>query len=209
MSSHFGYGYDSQLGYYSRMKHRLKEIMKEKGVTQERLASLIGAHPITISKLVRGKMRLSDKWIEKISSALEVPPTELFAERQTIPIVGYVGAGAEIWPIDDHAPGAGLDEVELPWPVGENAVAVIVRGQSMHPVYREGDIIIYEERHEDPTHLIARECVVRLTDGRTFIKELAPGSKPGHFTLLSWNAPPIHDAPVAWAAPVRYVKRKV
>ena len=191
------------------MKHRLKEIMRQKGITQEQLADMVEAHPMTISKLVRGTMRLSDVWVEKIATALNISPAELFEVPRTVPVVGYVGAGDEIIPIDDHALGAGLDEVELPLPLGKDAVAVIVRGNSMYPAYREGDIIVYEKKFEgDLTPLIGRECIVRLEDGRSYVKELARGSGPGLWTLISHNAPPIPDVRLAWAAPVTFVKRK-
>lgn len=191
------------------MRYKIKQLLKQMGITQERLAHELGTHPVTISKLLAGKISMTDKWLERIADFLQVPPTDLIDWDNKIPVMGHVGAGAEVFPADDQGHGAALDEIDLPWPAGPNAVAVIVRGASMHPAYRDGDIIIYEDVHTDPTTLIGRECIVRLADGRMFVKELAPGSRPGHFTLLSWNAPPIHDAPVLWAAPVRYVKRKI
>lgn len=191
------------------MRYKIKQLLKEKGITQERLAMELGTHPVTISKLLSGKIVMSDRWLERIAEALRVSPTELIDWDRKVPVVGYVGAGAQISPAPDIAHGAALEEIDLPWPAGPEAAAVIVRGDSMHPVYREGDILIYEDRHADPVHLLGRECVVALADGRMYVKELAKGSKPGLFTLLSWNAPPIYDTAVAWAAPVRYVKRNI
>ena len=54
-----------------------------------------------------------------------------------IPVLGIVGAGGEVRPIDDHAQGAALEEVECP--PGSSAfhvVALRINGDSMHPVFR-------------------------------------------------------------------------
>ena len=190
----------------------LREWRKYRGLTQEALAELLDTGKAVISRLETGQQRYHQDWIEALAKALDIDPVDLFRPPpavRRVPVVGYVGAGAQITPAPDIAHGAALEEIDLPWPAGPEATAVIVRGDSMHPVYREGDILIYEDRHTDPAHLLGRECIVALTDGRMYVKELARGSKPGLFTLLSWNAPPIYDAAVAWAAPVRYVKRKV
>ena len=126
---------------------------------------------------------------------------------QMIPVVGYIGAGAEITPFDDHEKGAALEEVEAPPGAGDSVVAVIVRGDSMYPAYRNRDEIYYERYDGPPIDLIGRECIVKLTDGRMYIKTLAAGSEPGLVTLLSFNFPPITDVPIEWAAPVKWVRK--
>lgn len=126
-----------------------------------------------------------------------------------IPVVGHVGAGAEIFGLDDAIKGGGLDEIEAPPGAGPNAIAVKVRGDSMLPAYHDGDVIIYDERREGASigEFTGRECVVRVEDGRTFIKSLAGGSRPGLWTLWSYNAAPMHDVALEWAARVRWIER--
>ncbi|MFG1429303.1 XRE family transcriptional regulator [Roseixanthobacter glucoisosaccharinicivorans] len=130
-------------------------------------------------------------------------------DSHTVPVVGYVGAGAEVHGIDDHEKGGGLDEIEAPPGASPHAVAVRVRGESMLPAYREGDHIIYDElaTGADIARYINKECVVRLTDGRTFIKTLARGSEDDCWTLWSYNAPPMTDMLLEWAAKVRWVEK--
>lgn len=118
-----------------------------------------------------------------------------------IPLVGYVGAGAEIFPMDV------LDRVEAPPGVaGPNTVAVRVKGDSMLPVYRDGDLIYYDD-HQPPEQLIGRDVVVELEDGRHLVKQLMPSPILGTWTLLSHNAAPITEARVVWAARVRWVQK--
>lgn len=128
-----------------------------------------------------------------------------------IPLVGYVGAGHQIHPMDDFALGAGLDIVDSPPTYGEPApaVAVEVRGDSMFPVYREGDQIYYSrERDFQIEEMINRESVVQLADGRTLLKTIRRGPTPGRYSLDSYNASPIEDVEIRWAAPIIWIRRK-
>jgi phage repressor protein C with HTH and peptisase S24 domain len=119
----------------------------------------------------------------------------------TAPAVGYVGAGYEIEPIDDHAMGAGLEDVDLAPGVPDDAVVVIVRGDSMYPRYKDGEGIFYIRDQRNPAELVGEECIVKLEDGRMFVKDLEKGQE-GRFDLLSPNAPPLRNQAVEWAAPV-------
>ena len=122
----------------------------------------------------------------------------------SVNVVGYVGAGSEVRPFDDHEMGAGLETVETDFPVKPGTVAVIVRGDSMLPIFEDGDLIGYMEDSADPTTLIGKTCVVRLMDGRTFIKKLRRGSDDGVFTLVSANASDIEDVEIEWARRYRF-----
>lgn len=129
----------------------------------------------------------------------------------TVPTVGYVGAGSEVYSIDDMAMGDSLDEggIEVPFSGSSSAVSVIVRGDSMEPAYHDGDRLIYDDRRDgDYTDLINRECIVHLNDGRTYVKILLRGSEPGLWTLISHNASPITDVPISWAARVKWVLKR-
>jgi phage repressor protein C with HTH and peptisase S24 domain len=115
---------------------------------------------------------------------------------------GYVGAGAEILPFDDHNIGPDLDPVDLPPGLPDDAVLVIVRGDSMYPRYFDDERLFYVRRDDNPATHVGRECVVKLQDGRMFVKILRRGPDEGYFNLESWNAPLIEDVAVEWAAPV-------
>lgn len=121
-------------------------------------------------------------------------------------MVGYVGAGAEIFSIDDHAKGGGLDEVERPLGASRSTVAVRVRGDSMRPAYKDGDLLYYDQQaNGDLSHLIGADCVVRLTDGRMFVKELRRNGNG--YWLHSHNADPMLDVVIDWAAKVKWVHK--
>ncbi len=130
--------------------------------------------------------------------------------RRPIPVVGYVGAASQFEGLDDHAHGSGLDEIEAPPGVPDGAIAVIVRGDSGYPSIRDGMVLIYWDKHEDPEALVSEECFVRLKDGRTLVKILQRGARPGLWTLDSINrlTPPIPDVEIEWAAPIEVRLRR-
>jgi len=125
-----------------------------------------------------------------------------YATRQ-IKLVGTVGFGAEI------KTNSGVQDTYVETPpgiAGPHTVAVLVQGDSMLPVYRDGDIIYYDPP-EDPAGLVGRDVVARLADGRQLVKQLMMGTSDVVWTLLSHNAAPIVDVAIEWVARVRWVQK--
>jgi phage repressor protein C with HTH and peptisase S24 domain len=60
-----------------------------------------------------------------------------------VPVIGYAQAGSDGFFDDAGYPaGNGWDELEFPHVTDDRAYALEVSGDSMEPVYRDGDIII-------------------------------------------------------------------
>lgn len=189
--------------------NRLREIRLERKLTLDQVAKAAGTTNQQVGMLERGERRLTVEWMERLAPVLRVQPAELLVttEPRKIPVIGYVGAGFQIYPVDDHPKGVGIGEVDVPPGLVEpNAVAVIVKGDSMIPVLEENDIIYYDTQAEgDLTHLIGRLCVVQCTDGSTYVKTLK--STDGRYWLHSYNAEPLFPAGIQWAARVLWVKK--
>ena len=62
---------------YTIMEHRIKELIKEKGYTQQEFADLLGMSRVGLAQIVNGKP--SYPTLEKIATALNVPMWQLFA----------------------------------------------------------------------------------------------------------------------------------
>jgi phage repressor protein C with HTH and peptisase S24 domain len=119
---------------------------------------------------------------------------------------GYVGAGEAVHPFTHEDPGA-LEPLPAP-PGMETASAYKVRGESMNPVYREGDILFFAGAAEPPNQLLGKDCMVQVTDGARLIKNLRKGSKRGHYRLYSYATDTeSDDVRLDWAAPVKWVQR--
>ena len=146
---------------------------------------------------------ISLEYLEKLAGAIGMRVTDFLAT--TVPIVGKVGAGAEVHPFDDAPSREGLDQVDAPAGCPLDAVAVIVEGESMFPDYWPGDVLIYRrDMPFDRDRCLYQDCVVRVVDGPTLVKRVKPGSRPDRLTLESTNAPPRVDQAIEWAAPVLF-----
>jgi len=147
------------------------------------------------------------KWAMAYARLYDVDPADVMfgGERPKVPIVGYIGAGAQILPIDDFPKGSGLDEV--PCPSGLNpqrTVAAIVRGSSMEPAIPDGWRVFYSrDPEQDVNGVVGKLCVVKLAEGPTMLKQVRRGATTGRFNLISTNAALLEDQALEWASPVR------
>ena len=85
--------------------------------------------------------------IEKTSLSKSVASTsrKRSVPRGSVPLIGFAQAGVGGFFDDGGFPvGQGWEEVELPTGASENAYALRVSGDSMMPLYREGDIIVVD-----------------------------------------------------------------
>lgn len=90
--------------------------------------------------------------------------------REKIPLIGLAQAGGSGFFDDGGYPaGAGWDEVELPLTRDAHAYALSISGESMEPVYREGDIVVVSPAA--PVRAGDR-VVARATDGAVMAKLL-------------------------------------
>ena len=187
-------------------KNRLKELRKSHGMTQEQLSEKTGLSVSYLSRLEASRRDLSIKNMTLIANALDCELRELLP-APTVPLVGYVGAGASVIPIDDYAKGVGIDDVEAPPAATRSTVAAQVRGDSMPGVAEDGWLIYWDERNDPPNERhFGKLCVVGLSDGRVLVKKLYQSKSQGLFTLISTGAEPIIDIVVEWAAPVSFIK---
>jgi len=89
---------------------------------------------------------------------------------QRIPVIGYAQAGGEGYFDDGGFPiGTGWDEVAFPHIGDPHAYALEITGDSMEPVYRDGDIIVVS-----PGSSIRRgdRVVVKTAAGEVMAKQL-------------------------------------
>lgn len=183
--------------------NRIREWRKERKITLERLAELTGLSISYISRMEKGGREVSLKNLTKISTALRVPARDLVPPgAATVPMVGYIGAGAEA---HLFSLGQGPFEEDIPAPDGstENTVCVQIRGESLGALFDRW-LVFYDDIRDPPTNdLINSLCVVGLADGRVLVKQLKPGQLPNRFSLFSNTEAPIYDVIVEWAARVK------
>ncbi len=127
-----------------------------------------------------------------------------FAEpsQRTVPLLGLAQAGAGGFFDSAGFPvGQGWDEIVLPTPNDSGIYALEVTGDSMEPLYREGDRLVVS-----PTEQVRRgdRVVVKTRDGEVMAKILARQSAR-QIELHSLN--PIYEPRILDLAEVEWVAR--
>lgn len=183
-----------------RMANRLAHLRKKAGLTQTALAEALNSGRSTVTKLEGGLIPLSDRWLERLSKILNCAPSDILGDQ--VPVVGRIGAGGSVIFED-----LGFEEMvsRPPDTLGE-LVGLEVYGESMLPKFDPGDIV-YISRESDGVDIndIGAICACRLISGETYLKQLIKGSRPGVFTLRSYNAADMEDCELSWATPIRAI----
>ena len=182
------------------MGNKLKTLREERGWTHEKAAEEMGVSRSQFIKLERGERRLTVDYINQAAKAFGVRPSDVLEDMddQTIPLMGFIGAGSEIMPEFEQVPPEGLDQIHVPFPLPAEMIALEVRGDSMLPVYKDGHVlIVYAEQKRPLTAFFGEEAAVRTSDGRRFLKTIMKGTG-NTVTLMSFNAAPIEGVSLEW-----------
>jgi phage repressor protein C with HTH and peptisase S24 domain len=162
----------------------------ENGLSASGLARRAGLDPTSFNHSKRGTVDGRQRWPSTESIAKVLAATGAAMEdftalvtgaralpegrgkgRSRIPLIGMAQAGLSGFFDDGGYPaGAGWDEVELPQTGDVNAYALAISGDSMEPVYREGDSIIVSPAA--PVR-VGDRVVARGADGAVMAKLLA------------------------------------
>jgi transcriptional regulator with XRE-family HTH domain len=186
---------------------RLRERMEAAGFSMKSLSVAAGLNETYVRDVLAGRSRPTVTNLIKLAEALHTSIADLIGEgdptTKVVPVMGYVGAGAEVEPEFEQVPPEGLDHVTLPFAVPGDLIAFKVRGTSMLPVYREDAVVlVYREQRRAIESFYGEEAAVRTADGRRFIKTITRGGRVGTVTLTSWNANPIEDQRLEWVGEI-------
>jgi phage repressor protein C with HTH and peptisase S24 domain len=188
-------------------RKRLRSVIEHRSLNMKQLSLAAGLGETAVrDALERGQTPKIDNFAA-LAKALGLSLSELYegeaAVAQAIQIIGAVSAGESWLPIDD-----GLGEIEMR--VDGDPVALEVRGDSMVPVYRPGDVLVGAKRHDTGIkQLVGQDCIVLTSTGERYVKYLQKSPARGHFTLRSYNPAhaDIETVKLSWAAPILWIKR--
>ena len=202
------------------IQDRLRELRRQgRYKNQTKLAEALGLDKSGVSFMIAGTRNPKHKEIRIIASYLELPVETVLSsfaggsatEHRDwfgyVPIVCRIGAGSIVYPLDDYELGNAADFIERPPGLEQTElVSVRIEGDSMHPL-RSGWLVFYSKAVDgiDPAALGRLSAVKLANDGPLYIKELHRGSEPGRMTLTAWNAPPVENVEVEWAAPILHI----
>lgn len=186
------------------MPNRIKALRRSAGMTQQDLADRLGVDKSTVWRYESGALDLFQKSASEIARVLGVVSPEhlLTSFPDPVRLIGNVGAGAEVIPLDDET-------IWIDAPPGlHEPMAVEVVGRSMMPVYRPRDVLFAERRDRAADDVIGQDCIVQVTDGRRLVKRVQRGHIKGMYRLYSYDTQDeTDDLALDWAAPVRWISR--
>jgi phage repressor protein C with HTH and peptisase S24 domain len=182
-----------------RIAMNLERLMGKAELSQSRLAVESKVGQSTISRILGGEDSPTTRTLSKLAKALGVTVNDFFRDREKVPaakapapryplkddpqpeyagpvpptrqvpVVGTAKLGENGW-YDELSTvvGEGDGYVEVSTQ-DQNAYALTVRGDSMHPAIRDGWVVVVE-----PNNSVAagEYVVIGLTDGRKMVKEL-------------------------------------
>lgn len=122
----------------------------------------------SISKVLAATGTTMDAFATLISGAPALVRKAVQAKR--IPLIGFAQAGSEGFFDDGGYPvGGGWDEISMPDVGDPNAYALEISGDSMEPVFRDGDMVIVS-----PAAPVRRgdRVVVKTREGEVMAKQL-------------------------------------
>jgi phage repressor protein C with HTH and peptisase S24 domain len=161
----------------------IEALAAKRGMSASMLAKRSGLDPTTFNKSKRessaGRLRWpSTESISKILESTGTPLDEFLGfvgaiappKKTSVPLIGLAQAGSGGFFDDAGFPvGGAWDEIDAPELAGAHVYALEISGDSMLPVYREGDIVIVNP--ESPVRRGDR-VVVKTTEGEVLAKEL-------------------------------------
>ena len=207
------------------LRLNLPKYREHQGLTQEQLAQLVGVKQSTVGMWENGTNSPRAKTLEKIAEILNVTVNDLMYSTNAepfsyntsrvikIPIYGYIPAGVPMEAIEDI-----IDYEEAPeeWTIGgKEFFGLKIKGDSMEPEYRNGDIIIFLRQSDCENN---EDCAVAINgDDWTFkrvekmsngilIKPLNPSYESRFFTSQECIELPVEVKGVFWE--LRRSKRK-
>jgi phage repressor protein C with HTH and peptisase S24 domain len=172
---------------HTQIWHAIDALAARHGLSASGLAKLAGLDPTTFNKSKRGGANGKLRWpstesVSKVLAATGATLDEFVALigrdgslrrsfSRSVPLIGLAQAGSQGFFDDAGFPsGAGWDEIPFPEVADEHAYALEIAGESMLPVYRDGDRIVLS-----PAANVRRgdRVVVKTHAGEVMAKQLA------------------------------------
>lgn len=191
--------------------NNLKAARKAKGLTQTEVAQAIGLTQNGYSYWENGKAKIDKDQILKLAALFEVSVDYLLGNTEVpvssgvrIPVLGDVAAGIPIEAITDIVD---YEEIDAALARTGEFFGLRIKGASMEPRMREGDVVIVRQQDTAETG----DTVVVLVNGDTAsVKKIKYGQDG--ITLLPTNPaydPMFYSAAEVESLPVRVIGRVV
>lgn len=207
------------------MKNRIEELRRLKHVNQKELGDAIGVAQTTISTWERGTRQPDHECLILLAdffnvstdyilgrSEHDLQPTQLTRSVVTINVYGTIPAGVPVEAIEDII---STEQIPAEWIAGgREYFALQVKGDSMWPVYLDGDIVIVRKQSACRT---GDDCVVYVNGYDATLKRVKLHEDGGlEIVPLNVNYPPrtftreeVGTMPITIGGDVVELRRKI
>lgn len=171
---------------YNYGMNRLRELRKNKGITQSELAKMLGITQNNYSYWENGKVKIDNKSIELLADFFNVTTDYLLGVDNInikrgikIPVLGSIPAGIPLEAITDI-----IDYEEIPEEMARSGeyFALKVKGNSMSPEITDGEVAIVKKVDDAESGSI---CVIMVNGNDATLKRIKK-SEQG-LTLIPTN----------------------
>lgn len=199
-------------------KDRLRDLRLSRGLTLQQVADYVGLQKAAIYKYEHGlTVNPKRSLIEKLAVLFQVSPSYLLGinddEEKSdsvtkgvrIPVLGNVAAGIPITAITDVE-----DWEEIPEKLASSGTyfALRIKGQSMEPRIKNGDVVIVRQQEDVDTGDVA---IVLVNGDEATVKEVK--KLDTGIMLIGWNtavySPRFYSAKDIKSLPVRIIGKVV
>lgn len=175
--------------------NRIKALRLERGLRQIDLANKIGVLQSTISQWENGKIEPDIENLIKIASVFETSIDNVLGEEalryssstggKWIPVLGDVAAGIPIEAIEDIVD---YEEIDAALAATGDFFGLRIKGSSMEPRIREGDVVIVRKQDDADTG----DTAVVMVNGDSATVKRIKKEPDGSLVLIPNN--PAYDA---------------
>ena len=199
-------------------KDRLRDLRLSRGLTLQQVADYVGLQKAAIYKYEHGlTVNPKRSLIEKLATLFQVSPSYLLGindeEEKSdsaikgvrIPVLGNVAAGIPITAVTDVE-----DWEEIPEKMASSGTyfALKIKGQSMEPRIKDGDVVIVRQQSDVDTGDVA---IVLVNGDEATVKEIK--KLDTGIMLIGWNtavySPRFYSAKDIKSLPVRIIGKVV
>lgn len=170
--------------------NRLKEARKAKRLTQKEVSELIGIGQSGYSYWESGRTKIDNISLGKLAALFEVSVDYLLGNDEApakkgirIPVLGDVAAGI---PIDAIENVIDYEEIDAALAATGEFFGLRIKGSSMEPRIREGDVVIVRKQEDAQT---GETAVVLVNGDSATVKRIK--KEPGGISLIPNN--PAYD----------------
>ncbi|MFE1601583.1 helix-turn-helix domain-containing protein [Methylobacterium sp. ID0610] len=201
-----------------RNPNRINELRLNRKWSQSELAEKAGAHWVTISKLERGEMRLTQDWMKRLADALGVEPAELIADAPLTRTV-YVSGNLNDKGIADNLTLENDQPMPFQIALGakepDRTVWYFVNTDAYYPIMSNGDLIRFTyPAFNHPSTYLHKLCLVEIQESgdrddvpktKKIVGVLSPSQLSGRYDVQIAGAAPLRGVVVVDAAPASMI----